>query len=219
MQFHELCIAAAVYDEVRRHLLRPDSDCEEAAFLFCREEEEVTQMTLRVFDIRLLTPDDFASRSAWYLELTDEARVTLIKQAHDLDAALVECHSHPQQDYAEFSPSDLSGFREFVPHVRWRLKGRSYAAVVFTPQGFDALAWSGQGTSPLPLAAIRCGEQILKPTGATLDYLEGRTGSMNALTATFVSSGLPANNGCNSPPSPWLAMADLVRTSSSSSHL
>jgi hypothetical protein len=156
---------------VRRHLLPSHSTSEEAAFLFCDAQHDDTRLVFRVVDTRLLPPHAFAHRSPWFLELTDATRGALIKHAHDLGAALVECHSHPDQIRAEFSPSDLTGFQDFVPHVRWRLNGRPYAALVFARDNFDALVWNGQSQTAQLLRAIDFVDHQLRPTGATLDYL------------------------------------------------
>ena len=77
-----------------------------------------------------------------YFELTDEARIGLIKRAHVLQASLAEFHSHLSPWPAAFSLSDRMGLKETVPHMRWRLKRRPYLAVVVAPSGFDALVWS-----------------------------------------------------------------------------
>ncbi len=62
--------------------------------------------------------------SKTYFELKDEMRSKIIKMAFDLDAAIVELHSHPYPEPAKFSYSDLGGFDDFVAHVWWRLKGK-----------------------------------------------------------------------------------------------
>jgi len=50
-----------------------------------------------------------------------------------------------------FSPSDIAGFREFVPHIHWRLKGKPYGAVVVAPASIDAALWE-ENALRLPLA-------------------------------------------------------------------
>ena len=72
--------------------------------------------------------DGFSVCNEYHFELTDEVRAQVIKRAHDLGASIAEVHSHHGPWPAAFSPSDQLGFREFVPHVWWRLKGRPYLA-------------------------------------------------------------------------------------------
>jgi hypothetical protein len=80
---------------------------------------------------------------------------------------MVEFHSHPLAGTAAFSPSDCAGFREYVPHVSWRLKRRAYAAVVVAPSSFDSLAWINTPKAPDGVVEIAVGKKILVPTGVT----------------------------------------------------
>src|SRR5258705_270857 len=130
------------FEDVRGHLLPRGGECEEAAFLFAHPETIADSTVLSVIECIMIPPEGFASRSRFYLELTDETRAAVIKRAHDLGAGLIECHSHPGQRGAFFSWSDLHGFDDFVPHVRWRLSGRPYAAVVFASDSIDVIAWN-----------------------------------------------------------------------------
>jgi hypothetical protein len=170
---NELLLTQSCYDQLQQHLFGGDSEYEEAAFLFCSLNGNQERRELKVVEATLLRPEAFDRRSEWYLELTDETRGALIKRAHNLNACLVECHSHPGQAHARFSPSDLHGFSEFVPHVRWRLKGKPYAAIVFAESTFDALVWSSTNGEPDLLHAIRVDSKLLFPTGATLQPDEG----------------------------------------------
>jgi hypothetical protein len=74
---------------------------------------------------------------------SEEAQARIIKMASDRKLLLGEIHSHPgcRQD-AGFSPSDLAGFDDFVPHIFWRLRAKRYVALVFGENDFDALVWS-----------------------------------------------------------------------------
>src|SRR5207249_9382808 len=109
------------------------------------------------------------------VELTDEARARIIKTAWDTGTSPVEFHSHPG-DYcgAMFSPIDMYGFSEYVPHCRWRLRGRPYLAVVVSPAGMDALAWTGGDGTSVGLEAIRPdGAPPIVPTNQTIRSLNG----------------------------------------------
>jgi hypothetical protein len=112
-------------------------------------------------------PDGFSSQTAYHLELTDEMKASVIKRAHDLGASLVEFHCHTGRWPAAFSPSDRSGFLEFVPHVLWRLKGRPYLAVVASHSGHDGLLWFKDVRSPSRLDGLLVDNCVLPSTGQT----------------------------------------------------
>lgn len=160
-------IGAAQLDRLRGYLLRTPR-CEQGAFLFCRHSVSEADHVFACEDWLSLKGSDFEVQAGDYLELTDAARARLIKQAHDRGLCLVESHSHPGPYPAAFSYSDLSGLDEFVPHVRWRLRGRPYAALVFTQSGFDGLAWTDAGTLPQQLVAIETDTERFAATGLTL---------------------------------------------------
>lgn len=164
-------IGAAELDRLRRHLLRTPR-CEQGAFLFCRHSASADgDQLFECEDWTALEPSDYEVQAGDYLELTDAARARLIKQAHDRGLCLVESHSHPGPYPAAFSWSDLTGLEEFVPHVRWRLRGRPYAALVFAQSGFDGLAWTdGTDMRPRQVAAIETENGQLAATGLTLAH-------------------------------------------------
>ncbi len=136
-----LRIPANAHNDLRSHLLTSDSESEQAGFIFARRapvgEDEVFDF-LEWFPV---PPDGFLVQSDLHFELTDLTRAGVIKRAHDLEASIVEFHTHSGPWPAQFSPSDLLGLGEFVPHVWWRLKGRPYLAVVMTETDYDGLAW------------------------------------------------------------------------------
>jgi len=133
------------FDSLRASLARP----EEVVFAFARYAN-------RVFDVaalELVTAVEVESRTAHHVVLADEVRPRLVKTPWDRDQCLVEAHSHGPRGLAEFSASDLLGFREWVPHVRWRLRGRPYAALVAAGDAWDGLAWV-DGGGPVTVEAI-----------------------------------------------------------------
>lgn len=158
-------LTRVAHDEILAHLLRDGHTREEAAFVFARPE---AGDVFRGVEWMAIEEEGFAFHSSLGIELSDATRAHVIKRAHDLDASLVEFHSHPYDWPASFSPSDLLGFEEFVPHVWWRLKARPYLAVVVAPTGFDALAWTRDPRRPEQLSAIRVDGRDLEPTGLTL---------------------------------------------------
>lgn len=162
-----LRIGAAELDRLRRHLLSTPR-CEQGAFLFCRHSDSRAGHVFVCEDWSPLERSDYEMQAGDYLELTDAARARVIKQAHDRGLCLMESHSHPGSYPAAFSYSDLSGLDEFVPHVRWRLRGRPYAALVFAQSGFDGLAWTGARALVRQLVAIETEKARLAATGLTL---------------------------------------------------
>lgn len=160
-----LQLPAEIRAALWQHLLPDEHGPEEAAFVFARHSAENAIHSFQHVEWFPVLPEGFASRSAFHLELSDETRAAVIKRAHDLGASVVEFHSHRGDWPACFSPSDWSGFEEFLPHVWWRLKGRPYAAVVVASTGFDALVWLEGPTTATRLDALVADAQLLTPTG------------------------------------------------------
>jgi len=163
-----LNLPAGTYEDLVAHLLPGDTANEQAAFLFARARVTNRGVTFEMIDSAKLAATDFAVQAPDYLELADATRARLIKRAHDLDASLVEMHSHPGPWDAAFSPSDLHGLSETVPHMWWRLNKRPYAAIVVAPSGFDALVWLDGPVFPQELHSLAAGSQVLIPTNITI---------------------------------------------------
>jgi hypothetical protein len=154
-------VHAALWD----HLVPTNHRVEEAAFVYAARETTDGAEVFRAVEWAPVPSDGFVTRSAVHFELADAMRAAVIKRAHDLGASLVEFHSHTGRWQAAFSPSDRAGFREFVPHAWWRLKGRPYLAVVVTRSGFDGLAWIAGAHAPERLDGVLVAETLLTPTG------------------------------------------------------
>ena len=142
---------------------------EEVAFLAARFIHG--DAVLESFDLYPVPVEGFAFQSDFHVQLTDVTRGIVIRWAHEREAALIEAHAHRGPWAASFSPTDLSGLEEWVPHVRWRLAGRPYAALVVADSSFDALAWTGSSRSPEAVAALSVGSVLLEPTGLTVTRL------------------------------------------------
>ena len=166
----DLVMTAAQKQRVWSHLLPRKHSVEHAAFLFVVESENDSSLLCQ--DVWLLEQADFAYQSSSHIEISDRTRARLIKHAHDTKTSIVELHSHLGRWPARFSPSDVSGLREWVPHVRWRLGTRAYAALVVARRSFDGLVWLSE--RPEPIRSIRVGgRKTLLPTGlSTLDFQE-----------------------------------------------
>jgi hypothetical protein len=167
MSQHLLKIPETIKAAIWTHLLPKRLMFEEAAFIFAHQETKSNAEYFSYLSWVHVPPKGFLSRSGFHFELTDEMRASVIKQAHDLDASLIEFHSHKGRKPAEFSLSDLQGFQEFVPHVWWRLKGRPYIAIVLSRSGFDGLIWITDPDTPQRLDGIVVGKSVLTPTKLT----------------------------------------------------
>jgi hypothetical protein len=126
---------AALYDRAQQHLR---GTVEQVGFFLADLGEEERAFVLREW--RPVPPEAFEFQGAYHVTLRDDVRPEIIRWAWDRDACLVEIHSH-LDGVASFSSSDLFGLEGWVPHVRWRLEGRPYAAIVNAGETFDALAW------------------------------------------------------------------------------
>ncbi len=166
----DLLLAAGVYREIRRHLLRERPKAEEAAFAYVNRTN--SDHCFELIRWEPVPKTGFIYQSLYGLELADEYRVNVIKQAHDLGAALMELHSHPLSAHAAFSPSDQAGFREFVPHIRWRLTKRPYFAAVFAARDFDSLWWLSDSAKPDGAIRLTVDGRTVEPTRATLHEWE-----------------------------------------------
>ena len=107
-----LNIPAGLFEDLAAHLLPSESEVEEAAFLFVKTDESEGKICFEVLETAKLQPNDFDSQFDDYLELADDTRANLIKRAHDLEAALVEIHSHISPFPAAFSLADRAGLEE-----------------------------------------------------------------------------------------------------------
>jgi hypothetical protein len=164
-----LSVTAGTYDALIQHL--STDEVEQVAFLFT--EPPAKSAPLRVIDLYTVPRDKFEIQSAYHVSLSDEVRGEVIQRAHELGGCLIEVHSHGGGPPVSFSVTDLLGFEEWVPHVRWRLRQRAYVALVFAGHAFDALVWDGDHAAPTPLTNIRIdGRDPAAPSGLTYTRLQ-----------------------------------------------
>jgi hypothetical protein len=155
--------AADLHRQARQHLA---SQAEAAGFFLADYRAGSGQFRLREW--RPVPAAGFESRSDFHLVLDDDFRAEIIKWAWDFGLSLVEAHSH-DFGIAGFSPSDMSGLREWIPHLWWRLRGRPYGAVVVDGDTFDGLAWVASADRPEQVIGIELdGGGLLPATGLTL---------------------------------------------------
>ena len=144
---------------------------EQAAFLFTKPYDGGEVLSVK--DAHLSLQSDFVFQSGFHIHLADEMRPMLIRHAIEENACLIEVHSHNHRGVVSFSGSDLAGFDEWVPHVRWRLGGRPYVALVFGYDTFDALCWRNGVPEKLARIAFDHGGELF-PTSATFRRLQSR---------------------------------------------
>ena|ERR1043165_4871421 len=152
------------YSALWAHLLPEPLLLEQAAFAYAHVQSAERTTVFTIIDWQPVLPEGFVYQSEIGFELTDEMKATVIKRAHDLEASLIEFHSHTGKWLAKFSPSDRYGFSEVVPHVWWRLRKRSYLSLVVTTSGFDAFAWTIDAHTPQRLSGIRVEGELIQPT-------------------------------------------------------
>ena len=176
-----LHVPSSVYEDVWTHLLERNAGSESAGFMFVvpGNQDDDTHVYEHV-EWCPVPPDGFVENSWCHLELTDEFRAGVIKRAHDLRASIVEFHSHLGPQPARFSPLDRRGLREFVPHVRWRLRERPYFAVVVTRVDFDGLAWTMDSEQPQHLGGIVVGDRVFEPTKLSSLFADSERYDRNA---------------------------------------
>lgn len=164
-----LSMTAATYDALIGHLSY--GEVEQVAFLFTGPP--APSEPLRVIELYAVPRRQFEIQSAYHISLSDEVRGEVIRRAHELGGCLVEAHSHGGGPPVSFSVSDLLGFEEWVPHVRWRLRQRAYVALVFAGNAFDALVWDGDRDGPTALSELQVdGREPQAPSGLTYARLQ-----------------------------------------------
>jgi len=175
-----IIISLALHRQLLNHLF--SGTTEQLAFLLATQTES-PESGFNVEALRCIPPEGFYVQTAYHLSLASETRAEMIKWAWDHDSSLIEAHSHLDDEDPMFSPTDLAGLREFVPHVWWRLQGRPYAALVFSPQGYDALVWTKSPNVAHELTALRVlGQSDQRPTSLSItamrQYHERRSRSI-----------------------------------------
>jgi hypothetical protein len=154
-----------LYRPAREHLT---GHLEQVGFFLADFDEMRQAFALREW--RPMPPEAFEIQSAYHVTLRDEVRPEIIKWAWDAGASLVEVHSHGDHGRACFSPSDIWGFGEWVPHVTWRLRGRPYAAMVTASNTFDAIAWLNGGAEPSQVERLEVDGEIYRATALSLPF-------------------------------------------------
>jgi len=170
---HTLRMADATWDEVQTYLDHPS---ERMAF-FAATRADGTNPTdgdWTVDEVMYLDDEhDYAYQGCAGVELADHIRPQTLKWSTELNAALVEIHSHGAGRWATtFSTTDLRGLTEITPSLLWRLGGRPYAAIVIGGRkDHDSLAWTAKDSEPVPITELIIGTTPAQPTGLATDRL------------------------------------------------
>jgi hypothetical protein len=138
-----------LWDAASHHL---NARAEQVGFFLA--QWDAGQRRLDAFEWRAVPPEGLHHQSDFHVSLGDATRADVIKWAWDSDACLVEAHSHGPLGPAGFSPSDLYGFEQWVPHLWWRLRARPYAAIVTAGSSIDGLAWVDGASAPEQVDAV-----------------------------------------------------------------
>lgn len=143
---------------------------EQVAFLQGFKSQEPD--TFEVVELFKLDDHDLDFDS-YHVDLSDEGRQRVFSWAAGAADILIEAHSHgPLGDPAIMSLVDLRGLSEWVPHIRWRLSNRPYAALVFGVDTFDGLVWLDD-SSPIRMSRLELGSRTLQATGRSIGRWEG----------------------------------------------
>jgi len=154
--------------DIKGHLFPKDINSENALFLFAKDKIS----SFEIIDYRMLSPYDFEIQLSYHIQIKSEVLGQLIKKVHDLNACLIEIHSHLEKEKASFSLSDWNGFNDFVPHILWRLPSRPYGALVFTYDSFDGIYWKNDVKRPKVIQGIIDGNKTVVSTGLSLKLKE-----------------------------------------------
>ena len=163
-----IVIPSEIEKSVRKHLFK--SEVEQGSFLFTRTETLPGSLSLRVFDLYLVPESGWEIQTDYHLQMKDSERAMIMRKARDLQAGVIDCHSHPQaEDDVFFSASDRSGISDFAQYAKWKLSGRPFAAMVWAQRSMDAVLWSGSFEEAIPIDTIQIvGAPILtlRPTNS-----------------------------------------------------
>ena len=159
-----------LFDDLSRHLGgTPES------IAFMRSPDPRPNGIFRIEDLYLIESTWTNIGDDGHCELDDDIRSSVIKWAWDAQSCLVEAHSHGLLFKPSFSRFDLAQLKEWVPHVRWRLGGRPYAALVTASLQIDGIAWCGPTAEAVDEILID-GRESIQTSGRSLPLLESRRG-------------------------------------------
>jgi hypothetical protein len=161
-----MSISLSLSADLARQALTHLADAEAVGFFLA----DFDRNTFRLHTWRGIDAEQLEVSADGHALLSDEATLDAIKWAHAAQASLVEVHSHGRWRPAAFSGIDVAGFTDWVPGVRWRLRGAPYAAVVVADGTVDAWAWLDD-SPPVQITAVFIDGEVIETTGATMARL------------------------------------------------
>lgn len=132
----QIAAEAELWKAARAHL---DARAENVAFFLADWAPRDRQLGIRAW--RAVDAGPPGPDGHLHASLPDETLTMIIQWACAEGACLIEAHSHGRWSPAAFSDYDRRNLAEWVPHLRWRLQRRPYAAIVTSHRDLDALAW------------------------------------------------------------------------------
>ncbi len=168
-----LRISVETWEELQVYL---DHTSERMAFLAAIRTDgtDSTDDDWTITAVMYLNDDADYDYQGWNgVVLADHVRRNTLMWCTELDAGLVEVHSHGLgREATTFSNTDLRGLAEVAPTILWRLAGRPYAAVVVGGRkDHDSLSWTSRGAAAEPIEDLIVGTTITHPTGQALNRL------------------------------------------------
>jgi hypothetical protein len=140
---------------------------------FMRSPVPGSDGVFRVEGLHLVDPDSTSLAEDGHCDLDDEVRSTVIKWAWDNESCLLEAHSHGLLFPPALSRFDFAQLEEWVPHVRWRLGGRPYVALVTASLQVDGVAWTDKGPEGIDEILVN-GRDTIPTTGLSIGLLNDR---------------------------------------------
>ena len=107
-----------------------NSPAESAGVLFCREARGRMQIKLLASEFLAYADGDYLERGADKLVIDPVAVNDRIQHAKRLDLWIVQVHTHPLSENADFSPTDLDGESEMLPVFHRRVPNRHHGSLV-----------------------------------------------------------------------------------------
>lgn len=115
---------------------------ESAGILFCHEARTPSSTKLLAHYFQPYADVDYLERTADRLVIDPVAVNDRIQYAQRLNLTMIQVHTHPLSNDAEFSERDLAGEREMMPVFFRRVPGRQHGSLVIGRRSWAARTFS-----------------------------------------------------------------------------